>query len=398
MTAGQPSLSICVPTYNRAGPLERLLRFLAADPAVRDGVPVLVSDNASPDGTAELLGRLERELPELDLRVHVQPENVGAVKNTGWLFTHAPETDYVWCLADDDLPVPGGVRRVLALLAEYRPRWLHLPHQWESQGRVVLASPCPSNVERFPGSRELFLAYHHWLTFISASVVERAALARTVEAVETENEWAPLIWYVNAGRDGLCAVAGERLVVGTAGTSWDDKRVVVLTDRVIEAFDDGLARVVTAAEYGLTLDGRYEHGQFFDCWSATPLEKLIAAVERFPTSRQLRAFLWMLARQQGRSDAIAALDRAARTVGAHAEAQRLVEAGEALFEAGDVAGAAEAFEAALRELPTYAPAWNDLGVALHALGREGAIEAFRTALQLEPDDVDARANLAALAA
>jgi hypothetical protein len=396
VTAGRPTLSICVPTYNRAGPLEGLLRCLAADPEVQAGVPVLVADNGSPDGTAELLARLQRELPLLDLRVHRQPGNIGAVANTGWLFVNAPETDYVWCLADDDEPVPGGVGAVLDLLAEHRPRWLHLPHRWESDGVVRLASPCPPVLDVFPTSRELFLAYTHWLTFISASVVEREALARAAEEHPTQNEWAPLIWYVLAGRDAPCMVADRLLVVGTAGTSWDDKRVTVLTDRVVEAFEEGLREVVTAEEYGRTLDGRYENGLFFECWQASPIEKLVAAVERFPSSRQLRAFLWALAREQGRPDAIAVLDRASRSVGAGEEATRLVSQGEERFAAGDAAGAAEAFVAALRELPTFPQAWNDLGVALHALGQPGARDAVETALALDPGDEDARANLAAI--
>ena len=72
------------------------------------GVPVLVADNASPDGTAAMVRGLQAELSGFDLRLHVQPENVGPIANVRWLVEHAPETDYVWMLADDDLPVTGG--------------------------------------------------------------------------------------------------------------------------------------------------------------------------------------------------------------------------------------------------------------------------------------------------
>jgi glycosyltransferase involved in cell wall biosynthesis len=395
MSAGRPSLSICIPTYNRAQLLERVLRHLAAGPDVLDGVPILVADNGSPDDTIAMLERVAVEFPRLGLDWHRHPENLGAVASTAWLLAHAPDTDYVWCLADDDFPTRGAISFVRSLLRELdRPRWLHLPHLWEADGRVHLESPRPESVEVFPTSRELFLAYTHWLTFISAAVVERDALAQAVEELPTCNEWAPLIWYVNAGRDGHCAVADRVLVRGTAGTSWEDKKALVLADRVIEAYDEGLCRVVTEEEYARTLDGRYAGGQFFECWAARPLETLVAAVERFPWSAQLRAFLWTLARRHARPDAVAALAAACRRAGLDVRARDLVDEGERRFAEGDAQAAVELFAAAIRELPTHATAWNDLGVALHALRRPDAREAFDLALELAPDDPDALLNRA----
>src|SRR3954467_3338172 len=97
-----PRLAILIPTYCRAEPLELLLRTLAAEAPVREGaVPVLVSVNASPDDTAQRVGALQAELPAADLRLHVQPENVGPVRNIAWLAEHAPQAEYVWVIGDD---------------------------------------------------------------------------------------------------------------------------------------------------------------------------------------------------------------------------------------------------------------------------------------------------------
>lgn len=395
--SARPTLSILVPTYRRAPELERLLRHLAEDPDVRDaGVSVLVSDNASPDGTAERVRALQAELSGLDLRLHVQDENVGGIRNVVWAVENAPETDYVWLMADDDLPLPGAIGHVLDTLAEHRLRVLHLPHGWVlHDGTPGLASPCPDELELFPTSRPMFVAYHHWLSFISATVVERAAFRRALVEAATDNEWGPHIWYVVAGRDGPCAVAGRRLVVGQAGTSWEDKRATVLATRVIEAYDDGFHLVVDPDEFAVTLDGRYAGGQHLDCWQATPIETLIDAVRRFPASRELRRFLWAVARTQGRHDALATLDAAARSTGAAEIAGELLAEGEARFADGDLDGAVERFNAALAELPTSIEAWNDLAVALHALERDEALDAFEVALQLDPADQDALYNRAA---
>ena len=54
----KPLLSICIPTYNRAHYLKECLGSIVAqfdDRDVRDNVEVVVSDNASPDNTRELV-------------------------------------------------------------------------------------------------------------------------------------------------------------------------------------------------------------------------------------------------------------------------------------------------------------------------------------------------------
>jgi len=95
-------------------------------------------------------------------------------------------------------------------------------------------------------------------------------------------------------------------------------------------------------------------------------------------------------------DAVRAYRRALPSAGSAAH----FNLGNCLYELGDRAGAAAAFEAAVAAAPDYAEAWNNLGIALSALQRGGdAIAAFRRALQLVPHYADAHYNLAdALAA
>src|SRR4051812_48990603 len=141
--ATTPSLAILVPTYCRADDVEHLLRRLAAEPRVRDGdVPIVVSDNASTDATPDTLRRLQAELAGVDLRVHRQTENLGAVRNVAWLVHNAPEADYAWVIGDDDVPVAGAVQTVLEILAEHPLELLHLPHGWRMPNGVC-SSPCP---------------------------------------------------------------------------------------------------------------------------------------------------------------------------------------------------------------------------------------------------------------
>src|SRR3982751_5274134 len=103
-----PPLSVLIPTYCRAGELEALLRALAAQPPVAAGeVPILVSDNASSDATADMVRGLQARLAGVDLRLHVQDTNVGPVENISWLAQHAPHAEYAWIIGDDDVPAAG---------------------------------------------------------------------------------------------------------------------------------------------------------------------------------------------------------------------------------------------------------------------------------------------------
>ena len=128
-----PLLAICVPTYNRASELSRLLECLDREVAAVDDVVVLVSDNASQDDTAELLAAATATRPWL--RAHRQVENIGAPGNIEWLVDNAPDADYAWIFCDDDVLVPGALDTARALLLTERPTWLFLPHQLGRRGR-----------------------------------------------------------------------------------------------------------------------------------------------------------------------------------------------------------------------------------------------------------------------
>lgn len=111
----RPRLSLCIPTYNRAsflrGALESGLQEAANHPAGM--VEVLVCDNASTDGTAELIADLQAAHPEL--RALKNPVNLGFDPNYLRCVDEA-RGEFIWVLGDDDVWVPGSVARVLCEL------------------------------------------------------------------------------------------------------------------------------------------------------------------------------------------------------------------------------------------------------------------------------------------
>jgi glycosyltransferase involved in cell wall biosynthesis len=112
-------LSICIPTYNRAGYLTDMLgsleRALAQVPGQADDIRIYVSDNASPDRTPAVISHFARRLP---LAYSRNPENIGGDRNFEKLILGTPGA-YFWLIGDDDLVVddvlPG-------ILRELRPQ------------------------------------------------------------------------------------------------------------------------------------------------------------------------------------------------------------------------------------------------------------------------------------
>lgn len=390
----RPLLAICIPTYNRAEPLARLLDRLHAELGAASDVVVLVSDNGSPDGTQTVLARAATRMP--NLRAHRHPENLGALGNHVWLVENAPDCDYVWLFGDDDEPEPGAIAYVRELLETHRPAWLHLPHRFvHPDGRLKVESRRPEQpeVHRDPG--RMWVAQHHWLTFLSASVVRRDALQDAAAASPSRNLFFPFVWFFDASLAGPCVVADRLLVTGSTDISWGARMVEAMTHHFIGLYDEAIHRRATPEEFGRSLDAHYTQDHYW-CWKEAGPDYLIETVRRFPHSRVLRRYLWTLGRELRDPRCVAEVASASAAAGDDAAARALVAEGEAAFGGGDAARAAELFTRALEAAPAHAEAWNDLAVALHALGSPQARAAVATAVELDPGDENAWQNHAAI--
>jgi glycosyltransferase involved in cell wall biosynthesis len=113
----RPRLSLCIPTWNRAdclrGALESGFREMARE--APGTVEILVSDNGSTDATPELIARLQAEHPEL--RAFRNPESLGFDRNYLRCVEEA-RGEFVWVMGDDDVWLPGSIRRVLQELED----------------------------------------------------------------------------------------------------------------------------------------------------------------------------------------------------------------------------------------------------------------------------------------
>ena len=114
------ALSICIPTYNRVRYLKELLpAILGQVDSGRAEVEVVVSDNASTDGTAVYLQSQSNPC----LRWWTNETNIGGDRNFLKCVAEA-RGEYVWLFGDDDIMPAGAVGRVLDFLRQHHPALL----------------------------------------------------------------------------------------------------------------------------------------------------------------------------------------------------------------------------------------------------------------------------------
>src|SRR5208283_1890789 len=103
-------LSICIPTYNRAKALDRLLGNLELEiKGISELLEICVSDNGSNDDTSRVLDRWEKKLP---LARRKNEKNMGYDLNALEV-TKMGSGMFLWHVGDDDLVVEGSVRRLV---------------------------------------------------------------------------------------------------------------------------------------------------------------------------------------------------------------------------------------------------------------------------------------------
>ena len=105
--------TICLPTYNEAENLERMLRTLGGS-----GARVLVIDDNSPDGTGELADRLAAELPYVDVLHREHKQGLGPAYVAGFHRALADGAELVLEMDCDFSHDPADVSRLIAAVED----------------------------------------------------------------------------------------------------------------------------------------------------------------------------------------------------------------------------------------------------------------------------------------
>jgi abequosyltransferase len=170
MPSEGPVLTIAVPTYNRAGYLDQLVATLLEQISDDKRVELIVSDNASPDSTLEIISEYLKR--GATIRYIRNQTNVGADRNILQCYELA-SGKYVWILSDDDLIESGTVQRIVNALSSERYDLVFISgYSFDGDYRGPKRFNPKADLE-FERAENLAQHVHVFFTFISAVVINK---------------------------------------------------------------------------------------------------------------------------------------------------------------------------------------------------------------------------------
>ncbi|AFL89554.1 glycosyl transferase [Terriglobus roseus DSM 18391] len=168
----RPLLTIAIPTYNRSRYLREFLEALLPQIESANDVELLISDNASPDDTAEMLAEV---LPVGGrFRVVRQAENIGSDANFCFCYRQATGK-YFWLCGDDDILRPGTMAALLPPLRQAEFDMVYVvPEAFYQDWRTEhQPDPYGRGAEVVTSARLMMLNMHTSMAFITAVIVNR---------------------------------------------------------------------------------------------------------------------------------------------------------------------------------------------------------------------------------
>lgn len=127
-------LSICIPTYNRHDELLRLIHSIEIalkSLPLTEGIEVIVSDNASSDGTKNAMRKIEYRSNYIIYSRNEKNEGFAANLNRA---IGMASGEYCWLMGSDDIILPDAIMRV----------WQHL----DNGVSVIVGNPITRSTER----------------------------------------------------------------------------------------------------------------------------------------------------------------------------------------------------------------------------------------------------------
>ncbi len=168
----RPLLTIAIPTYNRSALLNQLLAVLIPQIDERNRVELLISDNASPDDTKDIVRYFQGK--NACISYHCHADNVGSDANFITCFELA-RGKYFWLLGDDDIVLPGGLEKILNHLEQDELDLVYLTsygfqRDWEEERKQ---DPLGREYHTIESALQFVLITNVMLTFISGIIINR---------------------------------------------------------------------------------------------------------------------------------------------------------------------------------------------------------------------------------
>jgi glycosyltransferase involved in cell wall biosynthesis len=149
-------ISICIPTYNRAGHLKNCLEaIINNERRANIDFEVCVSDNCSTDGTESVVHCAQQRLA---INYRRNTKNLGIPRN----FLNVVEMangDFVWLVGDDDLLLPGALKALSTLIDRYPDVDFFYVNAFHLMTAYVESFPQPFDTSNLPKNMKSFSSW-----------------------------------------------------------------------------------------------------------------------------------------------------------------------------------------------------------------------------------------------
>lgn len=122
----KPTISICIPTFNRKEFLLECLQsitFQFKNKTIMKKVEIIISDNASTDGTKKLVLKYKKKFN--NIYYFRNNKNIGGIKNAIKAAKYA-KGDYIWFFSDDDRQKDKAIDYALKIISKFKPDALYI--------------------------------------------------------------------------------------------------------------------------------------------------------------------------------------------------------------------------------------------------------------------------------
>lgn len=224
-------LTICIPTYNRIDMLSQLLEALLPHTQPL-GIDVFVCDNASSDGTASFLSRLQ--LKYNSLKFSTNDQTVSIDQNMFNVMTIA-NSKYIFPLGDDDFLPSNSLPHILKLL-EGSPDFLLLAFSVVDADLKPKKFNFPAELmgKSFDDPLKAFESMWEMLHFGSFIVKNELRDEWFAKYFGTGHAYSGVVWeslaekHTSGERVAICCSDEKLVLIRDAGKTWSEYRCEII--------------------------------------------------------------------------------------------------------------------------------------------------------------------------
>jgi len=231
--SGNVKLSVAIPTYNGSRYIQETLDSIISQLG-NDCVEIVISDNASTDGTPEIIKEYQNKYSFI--KYFRNDEDLGADRNFD-LAVRRSTGEYVWLFSDDDKMVPGAIEKVLDVLKDH-PGLATIFVNWGNWSPDL--KQC--NVERtidiqkdifFRTSDDFLSTLKLNAIFVSSNIICRSLWEQTHSQIYVGSNWihyATLLTFI-VGHCSYC-IAEPYVMYRTGNIHWNKHSEISIKNTV----------------------------------------------------------------------------------------------------------------------------------------------------------------------